>query len=123
MNSSKSSENQSLDLSKLQQLQEITGGDPDFLVELIDVYLEDAPRLFATMKDALSRDDAESTIRAAHDLKSNSLNLGATALGAVCLEMETRAKDEKLQEAALLLPVAEAEYFRVVAALRAVSVK
>ena len=42
---------------ELESLQETIGGDPEFLTELIDTFLEDAPQLLADMGQAVEQDD------------------------------------------------------------------
>jgi hypothetical protein len=46
-------------------------GSEDFLVEVIDTFLDDAPALVATLKTSRERGDAEELRRTAHSLKSN----------------------------------------------------
>jgi CheY-like chemotaxis protein len=52
----------------LEKLREL-GGD-DFLGELIDTFLAEAPSLLATLRRALEQDEADEAQRAAHTLKS-----------------------------------------------------
>jgi HPt (histidine-containing phosphotransfer) domain-containing protein len=101
-----------LDLSTFEELKQMSGAD--FIDELVDTFLEDAPRLIAEMKAALQSGDADSFRRAAHSLKSNSATFGATGLSALAKEQEMLAKEKRLDEAAGLLP-------RVEASLRLVS--
>jgi signal transduction histidine kinase/CheY-like chemotaxis protein len=58
------------------------------LAELIDCYLEEAPKLLAEIDGAIAHSDATTLRRAAHTLKANSATLGAIAFSNVCKELE-----------------------------------
>ena len=60
----------------------------DFLVDLIDVYLEDTPKRIAQMRGAVSGGDTDTLSREAHTLKSSSANVGAMRLSALAKQME-----------------------------------
>ncbi len=91
----------------------------DELRELVNLYLDYTPQLLAAQRDALARGDAPALQRAAHTLKGSSASLGATALAALCQEIETRARADTLTGAADLLTQAEGEFARVRDALAA----
>jgi len=81
----------------LESLREL-GGD-DFLSEVIDTFLADAPALVATLHRGLEEADAAEVRRAAHTLKSNGAILGATEFAELCRTLEQQAKDGRLEEA------------------------
>jgi signal transduction histidine kinase/CheY-like chemotaxis protein len=58
------------------------------LTELIDCYLEEAPKLLETIQTAIAQSDAIALRRAAHTLKANSMTLGAIAFSNACKELE-----------------------------------
>ena len=91
----------------------------DFVGELVETFLEDAPELFAQMNQALDDGDAESFRRAAHSLKSNSASFGAMQLSSQAREMEYLGRDEKLDEARPKMAQLETAYEQAAAALRA----
>ncbi|TAF32976.1 MAG: response regulator [Oscillatoriales cyanobacterium] len=62
--------------------------DPDFLGELIQIYLLDAQQHLETIKEAIYLGDADSLKLASHTLKSSSANLGAVSFSEVCKELE-----------------------------------
>ena len=64
----------------------------DFLVELIDVYLEDTTSRLDQIRAALAGGDLETLTREAHTLKSSSANVGAMGLSAIAKEIETAAR-------------------------------
>lgn len=86
-----------LDMKTFEQLKEMSGAD--FIGELVDTFLEDAPRLIHQMRAALDARDAESFRRAAHSLKSNSATFGANRLAALAKEMEMLGKENHLADA------------------------
>jgi HPt (histidine-containing phosphotransfer) domain-containing protein len=73
-------------------------GDPDFLTELIDTYLTDAPTRILAMQTALDRQDLAAFAKAAHALKGSSGNLGAETLARICLQGEMAGRNQDLQQ-------------------------
>jgi len=104
-----------LDPAALAQLRE-TAGDASLLRELIDAFLQNAPRLLGE----LSGDEAEVVRRAAHTLRSNASTFGATALAGLCQRLEDRARAGELDGAGELARQIESEYEHAAAALGAV---
>lgn len=60
----------------------------DFVLELVDTFAEEAPRLFAELRSALEAGAADRFRRAAHSLKSNSNTFGATRLATMARALE-----------------------------------
>lgn len=68
-----------LDPATLENLRELAGEeDPDLVSELVEMYLEDAPRRIEEIRRALHAGDAHALAQAAHTLKGSSGNMGAT---------------------------------------------
>lgn len=109
-----------LDPAALKNLREMVGGDDAFLVELIDTFLADAPRMLSDMRQALESEDAVVLHRAAHSLKSNSAEFGGMGLSDFCRKLEEMGKAGTLDEAVELVTQVEAEYEKVKVALEAV---
>ena len=78
-----------IDQDVLDELERSVGDDREFLRELVETYLDDAPVLIATVREGIAAKDVERTNRAAHTLKSNSASLGALGLSAMARELET----------------------------------
>lgn len=77
----------SVDLSVLRSFDDLQlDNDSDFVVELIDLFLDDAPKRVAVMR--ASRGQRQTIVRAAHSLRGSSGNLGALKLAAVCESIE-----------------------------------
>ncbi len=106
-----------LEATALESLREL-GGD-DFLTQVIDEFLADAPNLLAALRRSLEQDDADELRRAAHTLKSNGATFGAEEFSELCRELEEAAKSGQLAGAPALADRIEREYARVEEALTA----
>lgn len=112
---------EAVDPRVLRELAELGGeDDPGLLLELIDLFLDDAPRCLDEMQRGLSTGDVKLLERAAHTLKSSSANLGARTLSTLCLRMEESARTNQVERLPALLTESQQHWPRVVAALRAV---
>ncbi|MFM9266673.1 response regulator [Tychonema sp. BBK16] len=79
-----------IDFQILHNLSELDDDDdPNFLGDLINIYLSDAPQHLKIMKEAIFLGDADSLKLASHTLKSSSANLGALSFSDVCKELES----------------------------------
>jgi HPt (histidine-containing phosphotransfer) domain-containing protein len=94
-------------------------GGPDPRVRLINVFLGSSPGLLEKMRAALRASDPESLAKAAHSMKSSSMNMGATGLGLLCAELEKIGRNNTMADAGRLLARAEIQYGAVAAAFRA----
>ena len=78
---------------------EMTGGDVEFVDDLVDTYLADGERQVAALREAAAGGSADDLVRPAHSLKSSSLNVGALDLGALCRALEESARTGKVPDA------------------------
>jgi PAS domain S-box-containing protein len=97
-----------LEASALESLRSL-GGD-EFLAEVVDAFLSDAPALVATLRTTYDRGDTEGLRRAAHTLKSNGQTFGAGRFSELCRELELRARNDELDGTAALVDRIEREY-------------
>ena len=90
-----------IDRAAFVALQDAAG--PEFVGELIDAFLEEAPAMLADLRDARAAGDEERFRRAAHSLKSNANTFGALALGVLArgLELDGIAAADDARLAAL----------------------
>jgi HPt (histidine-containing phosphotransfer) domain-containing protein len=103
-----------VDIAVLRRLQAAqVDGEPDVVVELIDLYLDDTPRRLADISTFLVQGDALSLRQAAHGLKGSSATLGAGRTARLCEEIEQLAVDNSLVPAATLVNKLEDEFARV----------
>ena len=84
-----------IDIATFEELKQMSG--EDFINELIDAFLDDAPNMLSNMQSALKAKDVESFRRNAHSMKSNANTFGATELGALSKELEFMAKENNLE--------------------------
>jgi len=84
-----------IDKPTFEELKQISG--VDFINELIDAFLEDAPQMIQSMRSALDAREVDSFRRNAHSLKSNAYTFGATELGTLARELEFMAKENNLE--------------------------
>ena len=89
-----------LDHDVLDEVLESTGNDIDFVKELVDTYLADAPAQLDGMAQAIEADNAASLVRPAHTLKSSSATVGAMRLSAVARELEMAGRSGLLEPSA-----------------------
>lgn len=100
----------SLDLTVLSsydymQLQD----EPDMIIEIIDLYLDDVPRRMAAMRSAASEEDASSIRRQAHNIRGSSGNVGAMQMAAICDALEHVVPEDKFANISILLDSLEEE--------------
>jgi HPt (histidine-containing phosphotransfer) domain-containing protein len=109
-----------LDNAVLGELRESVGDDPEFLAELIDDFLADAPAQLESLREAATLGDATRARRAAHTLKGNSRTFGAGELASICQEAEAAAGADDLDAVLSRVDEIDREWARVRAALVAV---
>jgi HPt (histidine-containing phosphotransfer) domain-containing protein len=73
-----------IDRAALRRLLDLIGGDPDDLDELLADFRETAPQLASQINAAAEIGDLETLRIAAHTLKSNARDFGATRLSSFC---------------------------------------
>jgi HPt (histidine-containing phosphotransfer) domain-containing protein len=106
-----------LDPAALDNLLEMLGGEFEFLVELIDSFLEDAPKLLNELNGFVWNADAVGVRRVGHSLKSNGADFGATHFAGLCKDLEEMGKSGQLGGVAELAGRVSDEYKKVAAAL------
>lgn len=84
-----------IDRTTFEELKQMSG--EDFINELINAFLDDAPKMIENMQAALAVRDVESFRRNAHSLKSNANTFGAAELAASAKELEFMAKENNLE--------------------------
>jgi len=99
-----------IDLATYTELQDTAGAE--FVIELVDTFLEEAPGMLAELRSARAAQDADRFRRAAHSIKSNANTFGAQVLAALARELELKglAIDSAGNEAAIDALAAELEH-------------
>lgn len=110
---------QVLDMSVVEELLSFADdGDPELIMDLIQMFLDDGPSKVAAMTDGLAAGDLEKAERAAHSLKGSSGNLGARLLQNACEEMQLATRYHKLDESRRLVPLLQRRFEEAETALR-----
>ena len=105
----------SIDRTVFTELQATAGSD--FVAELVDTFLDEAPGMLAELRHALAEGDDTRFRRAAHSLKSNAATFGATRLGALARDLEHTGFAAGQQQTTAALAALEADYAKVAATL------
>jgi HPt (histidine-containing phosphotransfer) domain-containing protein len=106
-------ETQPVDLAVLATYDEAQmEGEPDFVIELIEIYLSEVPRLFDTIRTSIINNDRATLRRAAHSLRGSSANLGVLQMAAIAGKLE-HLENKSSSAAAELLRSLEDEFERV----------
>lgn len=102
-----------IDHATLNELRDTVGAE--FVVELVETFLEEAPAMIAELRATLAGGDAEAFRRAAHSLKTNANTFGAQVLGAAALALEQGG----LPDDTAVLDALDSLYAQTAAALQA----
>jgi HPt (histidine-containing phosphotransfer) domain-containing protein len=105
-----------IDRATFNELQATT--DADFVAELVDAFLADAPVLLKALQAALAASDPAAFRRAAHSLKSNGSTFGAYGFSALARELEETPLATFGSRTGASLSDLEASYALVAAQLR-----
>ncbi|AWH23019.1 MULTISPECIES: hybrid sensor histidine kinase/response regulator [Stenotrophomonas] len=103
-----------LDRSVLEELQSVIG---PAALQIVAVFLEDAPLLVQQLQQAAQGEDIERLQALSHSLKSSSANVGALSLSAVATRIEREARGGTLQRPAVAVALLVAEFARARVAL------
>ena len=99
-----------LDTDILDDLQAMLGEEVE---RLVDVFLDDTPRLIRALENAAAGPDYDALRDAAHSLKSSSANLGAMSLSAAAKRVELAARERSLERPAVAVALISNEFARV----------
>ena len=89
----------------------------DFVRELVDTFLGEAPGMIAELERSLDASEADRFRRVAHSLKSNSNTFGATRLAAMAKSLELGGVAAARDGGGAPLGALSGEYARVAKAL------
>ncbi|MGY1521965.1 ATP-binding protein [Luteimonas sp. A482] len=98
-----------LDAAILEDLEAMLG---DEVERLVDIFLEDTPRLVRALENAAGGPDYDALREAAHSLKSSSANLGAMSLSAAARRVELAARERSLERPAVAVALIANEFAR-----------
>ena len=104
-----------IDRATYDELKDTAGAD--FVAELVDTFLVEAPRLIDELRRAYDKRDADAFRRSAHSLKSNGNTFGARTLAALAKDLELGGFAPVVKAGGEPLEALAQEYTRVAAAL------
>ena len=93
-------------------------GDKEFLMEVVDGFLENVTAQIPTIRQAITDGNAEVVRREAHSIKGGSANLTADALSKIAFELENIGKSGLLEGGIETLERLEKEFHRLEAYAR-----
>jgi len=105
-----------IDPPTFQALKEMSGAD--FMPELIDTFLDDAPNMMDEMRRALAAGDVETFRRTAHSFKSNCRTFGALGLAELASQLEFIARENRLPDVGDKLDHLASDYKQVASTLK-----
>lgn len=109
---------QVLDMSVIDELLALSGdGDPELLLDLIGIFLDDGPAKVGAIVQGLEEKDFEKMERAAHSLKGSAGNLGALMLQQTCERMQVATRAHSFDESRQLTSDLKTHYGQAQAAL------
>ena len=95
-------------LHEIKQLQQ--PNQPDLVRHIVEIYLNDSPRLITEIQTAVASQNFDVLRRNAHALKSSSAHIGALSLSEIARELEVRGRTQDLQHINDLLNKIECGY-------------
>ncbi len=108
--------NGSIDQSVFNELQEATGSD--FIKELVETFLEEVPRIFAELRNAISTGDEDQFRRGAHSIKSNAQTFGLVLLAEQARKMEMAGLGADMDASNAQISALDDEFQRTATALK-----
>ncbi|PTY08488.1 hypothetical protein DB347_02585 [Opitutaceae bacterium EW11] len=91
--------------------------DPDFICDLIDLFVAETPRRIAEMRAACFAQDSRAVAQVAHTVSGAAANFGGRALQICCQQIDALARAGKLAEVEGLLSRLDQENARLALAL------
>jgi len=110
---------QVLDMSVVEELLSFSDdGDPELLLDLIQMFLDDGPEKVRAVHEGVLAGDFDKMERAAHSLKGSSGNLGAHLLQDTCEKIQVATRQRQLDESRQLASELDAKFAEAESALR-----
>ena len=104
----------------LERLRELRiPGQPDPVVEIIDIFLGETPVYLQALKTACEEQNSERLRKTAHALKGSCGNLGIEQMAASCKELESNSRQGAFASAERLISRLEREFEAVKTVLEA----
>jgi len=92
---------------------ERVGGNKSFLMELLDLYLDEFPEKHTQLQDAIQQNKFDLILELGHSLKGSSANLSLIFLQEASFQMEMAGKERDIEKAKKALSLLEQEFKRL----------
>jgi HPt (histidine-containing phosphotransfer) domain-containing protein len=103
-----------IDPKKIEELKELVDkDDPDFLIELIEDYMDNSEENLKAIRYAIQAKDTVTVVRTAHTLKGASSNIGAVNMTELSKQLEHLGSEETLEGAVELIDRLDVEFVEV----------
>lgn len=83
----------------LDQLNQISEGDIEFEIEVLQVYVEDISQRIEKIRDAIANNDWTKIMAEAHHLRGSSANVGAFPIQMLATQLEKSNQGQDLEKA------------------------
>ncbi len=97
----------------LETASDIGGEDPEFLIELIDSYLDNSQSLLQQLYTSFAQKNFEVMLLTVHTLKSSSSVIGSEYLATLCRELETNLRHQEYEDLDIKINKITDEYANV----------
>jgi HPt (histidine-containing phosphotransfer) domain-containing protein len=87
----------------LEQLHQISEGDIEFEIEVLQVYVEDVLQRIEIIRQAIASNDHAQIMKEAHHIKGSSSNVGALQMRDLAVQLEDLNLDQELAKAPNIL--------------------
>lgn len=87
----------------LEQLHQISEGDIEFEIEVLQVYVEDVLQRIEIIREAIASNDHTQIMKEAHHIKGSSSNVGALQMRDLAVQLEDLNLDQDLAKALNIL--------------------
>lgn len=108
-----------VDLDVIAELRDATGGDMDFVRELVETYVAEAGGHVDALAGAVAANDVAAAVRPAHTLKSSSASVGAMRLSELARGIEESSRGGRLDGLGEAVDRVRTTWAETLAALRA----
>ncbi len=92
--------------------------DKELAVQILDLFVEDAPKQMASFREAFNKKDIELIGRKAHSIKSSAANIGGEVLRETASQIEQLAKTNNIQKIEELFQKAEQDFIELMQAIQ-----
>ncbi len=104
---------ETIKLLNLEVALELMDGDADLLKEVLQIFVDDAPRKMNGLRNALDIADADAISLEAHSIRGSSANIGAELIRELAFKIEQAGVEHQIGTALELFEKLESELTRL----------